>query len=64
MLVRSYSHSCDSDSKTSYFQGADVNAENGDGVTVLTMAVLHNHIDCIPLLVNEGAELNHQSARY
>ena len=41
-----------------------MNAENGDGVAVLTMAVLHNHIDCIPLLVNEGAELNHQSARY
>ena len=46
-----------------YFQGADVNAENADGVTVLIMAVLHNHIDCIPLLVNEGAELNHQSER-
>ena len=40
-----------------------MNAENGDGVAVLTMAVLHNHIDCIPLLVKEGAELNHQSAR-
>ena len=40
-----------------------MNAENSDGVTVLTTAVLYNHVDCIALLVNEGAELNHQSAR-
>ena len=40
-----------------------MNGENADGVTVLRMAVFHNHIDCIPLLVNEGADLNHQSER-
>ena len=40
-----------------------MNAENADGVTVLVTAVFHNHVDCIPLLINEGAELNHQSTR-
>ncbi|XP_046848206.1 double zinc ribbon and ankyrin repeat-containing protein 1-like [Xenia sp. Carnegie-2017] len=42
-------------------EGADVNAENSKGMRILSMAVQHNHLNCIPVLVKEGAQLNHQS---
>lgn len=39
-------------------QGADPNCVNKDGVPVLHVAALSKHIDALPLLIQEGANVN------
>ena len=41
-----------------YLQGADPNSENGDGIPVLTIAVLNKHFESLPALIYGGADVN------
>ena len=45
-------------------QGADPNCLNKDSVPVLHVAVKNNHADAIPVLVQEGADVNKKAPRY
>ena len=40
------------------FQGADPSCVNKDGVPALHVAVINKHIDAIPIIVQEGADVN------
>ncbi|KAH0618167.1 hypothetical protein JD844_017157 [Phrynosoma platyrhinos] len=42
-------------------EGADPNCTNNDDQPVLTLAVLNNHHEAIPVLVQKGADIDHQS---
>ena len=39
-------------------EGADPNCVNKDGVPVLHVTVTNKHVDSIPVLVQEGADVN------
>lgn len=42
----------------SYCQGADPNCVDKDGYPPLHLAVINKHVDAIPILVQEGAEVD------
>ncbi|XP_077989605.1 uncharacterized protein LOC144443887 isoform X2 [Glandiceps talaboti] len=39
-------------------EGANANCQSADNIPVLTVAVMNNHVDCIPTLVDAGADVN------
>jgi ankyrin repeat protein len=39
--------------------GSDVNAETDEGATPHIYAVNHGHLECVRLLMNFGANINH-----
>ena len=43
-------------------EGADINVANEKGWTPLVMAAFNQHIETVKVLVDAGADLNHQSA--
>ncbi|XP_038074900.1 double zinc ribbon and ankyrin repeat-containing protein 1-like isoform X2 [Patiria miniata] len=42
-------------------EGADATCETGEGIPVLTLAVMNKHWDCLETLVNNGAEINRKA---
>ena len=38
--------------------GADPNSENKDGVPILMIAAMNNHVECLPVLIDVGAKVN------
>ena len=45
-------------------QGADPNCQNNDGEPALHVAVKNKHIDAIPVLIQEGADVNKKGPKY
>jgi len=41
-----------------FIQGADPNCVNKEGKPVLQVAVLNKHADAVPILIQEGADVN------
>lgn len=41
-----------------FHQGADPNCQNNEGEPVLHIAVKNKHTDAIPVLIQEGADVN------
>ncbi|XP_071963794.1 double zinc ribbon and ankyrin repeat-containing protein 1-like [Antedon mediterranea] len=42
-------------------EGADSNCENNDGIPVLTIATINNRVECLPVLLSGGADINKKS---
>ena len=45
-------------------QGADVNALDGDGLPMLSLAAAIGHLECIEVLVENSADVNAQTKRW
>ena len=43
------------------FSGCKVDAETGDGVTALHVAVIKNYIDIVKILIKAGSNVNHKT---
>lgn len=41
--------------------GCKVDAETGDGVTALHVAVIKNYIDIVKILIRSGSNVNHKT---
>ncbi|XP_033110853.1 double zinc ribbon and ankyrin repeat-containing protein 1-like [Anneissia japonica] len=39
-------------------EGADSNCENSDGIPVLSVATINNRVECLPILLSAGADIN------
>ena len=45
-------------------QGADVNALDGDGLPMLSLAAASGHLECIEVVVENSADVNAQTKRW
>lgn len=45
-------------------QGADVNAVDGDGLPMLSLAAASGHLECVEVLVENSADVNTQTKRW
>ena len=45
-------------------QGADVNAVDGDGLPMLSLAAASGHLECVEVLVENSADVNAQTKRW